>query len=171
MVNGERKPLGQDTNHVHAGIRRSSLENPRQNARVDQLGWRRLWGRVPRILWNAPEDGWKTSHKINGEECSPGSLRPIKKKTFLKMAAEIKTLLNLWPVPRREEPYDGRLSRTDLWEACGWNSRLPTRRVFFLAPLREICLTKWHCPKGALKPKSINLLIFLQKYKGATQEC
>jgi len=39
MVNGERKPLGQDTNHVHAGTRRLSLENPRQNARVGWINW------------------------------------------------------------------------------------------------------------------------------------
>jgi hypothetical protein len=38
----------------------------------------------------------------------------VKKKYFLKMAAEINPLLNLWPVSGREEPYDGRLSRTVL---------------------------------------------------------
>jgi hypothetical protein len=38
----------------------------------------------------------------------------VEKNTFSKMAAEIKPLSNLWPVPRREEPYDGRLSRTVL---------------------------------------------------------
>jgi hypothetical protein len=38
MINGERKPLGRDTNHVHVGTRRSSLENPRQNVRVDEIG-------------------------------------------------------------------------------------------------------------------------------------
>jgi len=37
---------------------------------------------VPRRLWNALKDGWKTSHKRSGEECSPGSLRPSKKKYF-----------------------------------------------------------------------------------------
>ena len=36
------------------------------------------------------------------------------------MAAKIKPLLDLWPVPRREEPYDGRLSRTVLWGGDGF---------------------------------------------------
>jgi len=38
MINDERKPLGWDTNHVHTGTRRSSLENPRQKVWVDEIG-------------------------------------------------------------------------------------------------------------------------------------
>jgi len=82
MINDERKALGRDTNHVHAGTRQSSLENPRQNVQVDEIGWR-LWGRVPKRLWNALEDGWKASHKRSDEECSPGSLRPSQKNIFI----------------------------------------------------------------------------------------
>jgi hypothetical protein len=77
MINSERKPLSQYTNHVHANTYRSSLENLRQNVRIDEIGWR-LWGQVPKRLWNVLEDGWKTSHKRSNEECSPSSLWPKK---------------------------------------------------------------------------------------------
>jgi hypothetical protein len=38
---------------------------------------------VPKRLWNALKDGWKTSHKRSDEECSLGSFRPSQKKYFI----------------------------------------------------------------------------------------
>ncbi len=38
---------------------------------------------MPKRLWNALKDGWKTSHKRSDEECSLGSFRPSQKKYFI----------------------------------------------------------------------------------------